>query len=117
MARIFAVTRHELTELATLRASDEGHGHIHHRAGTPGSGHEPVSEDFMRRVASALHEPAEVLIAGPAQAKQAFKAYLAAKMPALSQRVVAVEALNHANDGELHDFARRFFYRIHRMRG
>ena len=117
VARIFAVTRHEVTELATLHAPDEGRGHIHHHAGTPGSGHEPLSEKFLEKVTEALHDPAEILIAGPAQAKHVLKAYLAKKAPALSQRIVAVAALNESGDDELHEFARLFFHHVDRMHG
>lgn len=117
IARVFAVTRSEMTELATLHAPDEGRGHIHHHAGTPGAGHEPMSEEFLKKVAAALHDPAEILIAGPAQAKQLLKAYLAKKAPALNQRIVAIATLDEARDGELRDFARRFFRRSDRMRG
>lgn len=117
LARIFAVTQREMTELATLHAPDDGRGHVHHRAGTPGPGHEPVSEKFLEEVVEALHDPAEILIAGPAQAKHVLKAYLAKKAPALSRRLVAVAALGECGDDELHDFARLFFHRIDRMRG
>jgi len=117
IARIFAVTQRELTELVTLHAPDDGRGHIHHRAGTPGAGHEPMSEYFLNQVVDALREPEEILIAGPAQAKQIFKAYLAKKRPTLHERVVAVAALDDIGNDELHTFARRFFHRIDRMRG
>ena len=117
VARIFAVTQRELTELATLHAPDDSRGHVHHHAGTPGSGHEPMSEEFLGKVAEALHDPAEILIAGPAQAKHILKAYLAKKAPALSRHIVATAALNESSDDELHDFARLFFHRIDRMGG
>ena len=117
LARIFAVTQGEMTELATLHAPDDGHGHIHHHAGTPGSGHEPMSEKFLEKVTEALHDSAEILIAGPAQAKHILKAYLAKKAPALSRHIVAVAALNDSGDDELHEFARLFFHRVDRMRG
>ena len=117
MARIFAVTRREMTELATLYAPDEGRGHIHHHAGTPGPGHEPMSEEFLKKVAAELHDPAEILIAGPAQAKHVLKTYLAKKAPAVSERIIAVGAFKEASDGELHDFARRFFHSADRMGG
>ena len=117
IARIFAVTQSGLTESATLHAPHEGHGHIHHHAGTPGPGHEPVSEAFLEKVTAALDDSAEILIAGPAQAKQALKTYLAKKAPTLSRQVVAVATVHKAGDGELYDFARRFFHRIDRMRG
>lgn len=110
VARIFAVTRQDVTELATLHAPDDGRGHIHHHAGTPGSGHVPMSEEFLEKVAEALRDPAEILIAGPAQAKHILKAYLAKKVPALSQRIVAIAALNESGDDELHELARLFFH-------
>jgi stalled ribosome rescue protein Dom34 len=117
IARIFAVTKRELTELTTLHAPDQGRGHIHHHAGTPGPGHESMSEEFLQNVVAALQDPAEILIAGPAQAKQIFKAYLAKKAPTLHQRVVAVATSNKAGDDELRDFACRFFDRIDSIRG
>ena len=106
-----------MTELATLHAPDEGRGHIHHHAGTPGAGHEPMSEEFLKKVVAALHDPAEILIAGPAQAKQLLKAYLAKKAPEVDRHIVAVASLSDAGNDELHDFACRFFNRIDRMGG
>lgn len=114
-ARIYAVTREALSELATIHAPDQGHGHVHHRAGTVGPGHEPPAAQFLEKVAAALKHPAEVLIAGPADIKHALKTYIAERHPGLDKRIMGVETLDKVGPGELHDFASRFFHRADRM--
>jgi stalled ribosome rescue protein Dom34 len=112
IAHIYAVTHHDLAELAVIRAPDQGHGNVHHRAGTMGAGHEPISPEFMTQVTAALLDPAEILIAGPAQAKHALKDFIAAKAPAFAHRIVGVETLDKTGNGELHNFARRYFHHV-----
>ena len=115
-AGIYGVSEQGLSELVRIHAPDTGHGHVHHRAGTMGSGHEPVNPEFLKAVAAALPASEELLIAGPADAKHALKQYLAAKYPALDRRIMGVETLPKTNDHEMHVFAHRFFHRTDRMR-
>jgi hypothetical protein len=114
-ARIYAVSRHDLVELALVRAPDTGNGHIHHHAGTVGPGHEPASPEFLRVVVEALKEPGELLIVGPGDAKHALKRHIAAKFPSLDRRILGVETLPKAGDHDLQAFSQRFFHRADRM--
>lgn len=115
-AGVYAVSEHDLCELAMIHAPDTGHGHVHHHAGTTGAGHEPLSPEFMRAVVAAIEDPAELLIAGPSDAKHALKQYIAARNPSLYGRILGVETLAKSSDHELQGFAHRFFHRADRIR-
>ena len=98
-------TQREMTELVTLHAPDEGRGHIHHRAGTPGSGHEPISEEFLERVAAALHHgSAEILIAGPAHARR-----WQSQTPSPKEIVMPKNKLQLRTEGDTHVIVTRRF--------
>lgn len=116
IARVYGVTRNSLAELAVIHAPDEGRGHIHHQAGTMGPGHTALSQDFMRKIAAALHDAQEILIVGPADAKHALKNYIASNTPALDKRVIGIEPMDKCGQGELQAFASLFFRQADRMR-
>jgi len=82
---------------------------IHHKANSIGSGHATDDRDFFARTAEAFEGAQAVLIAGPAQTKVAFLRYLIERLPAVSKSVAGLETLDHPTDGELLDFARRYF--------
>ena len=109
LARIFGVTRDNLIELAVIHAPDEGRGHVHHRAGTMGPGHVPLSNDFLKETASTVQEAQEILIIGPADAKHALKKYIALNMPRLDKRIIGVEPMDKCDPGTLQGFASLFF--------
>ena len=114
-ATLYDVTRAQATETAVIRAPDRGTGHIHHKAGTPGPGHEPVSTTFLHQVGEALRGSQQVLILGPADAKNALKAYLEAHFPAVAAKVVGVEAMARASAADVHAVAEPIFRRNDRM--
>jgi hypothetical protein len=116
LAKLYAVSRHDLTELATIHAADQGRGHIHHKAGTMGSGHDPVFAGFLREVTASLENAREILIVGPSDAKYALKNYIALNAPLLDERVIGVEPLGKCGPGELQTFASQFFRHADRMR-
>jgi hypothetical protein len=89
--------------------------HLHHKAGTIGSGHAPVDRDFLGRVTKAVAGAGTVLIVGPAGAKAELAAHLAAHAPDVSARVASVEAVDHPSEGELLVLAKRFFRASDRM--
>lgn len=115
IARIYGVQRDGLREIAVIHAPDQDHGHIHHRAGTRGSGHEPPAAEFLEKTASAIKDGAEILIAGPAEAKHALKRHIALHAPRLASHIIGVETLADCGTRELHDFAAAFFHRADRM--
>lgn len=116
-ATIYGATRHGINELAVIHAHDQGRGHVHHKAGTPGSGHEPLSQAFLLRVTVALADAREILIVGPGQAKLALKSYIALYAPLLNKRILGVEPMGKCDQGELQAFATLFFKQTDRMRG
>jgi stalled ribosome rescue protein Dom34 len=83
--------------------------HIHHKANARDSGHAPVDTAFLKEVADNLLHVPEILITGPANAKQQLSSYLKEKLPEVAGRVAGVEPLDHPSDGELLRMARKFF--------
>jgi stalled ribosome rescue protein Dom34 len=114
-AHLFSFNR-DSSDSTLVKHRDAPH-HIHHRAGTMGSGHTQEDANYFREVAEALRPAREILLAGPGTVKQAFKKYLDDVVPAIASKVVGVEALDHPSDGEIVAFARKYFVRTDRMTG
>ena len=114
-ASLYDVTRTQAVETAVIQAPYRGTGHIHHTAGSPGPGHEPVSTTFLHQIGEALRGSQQILILGPADAKNALKAYLEAHFPAVAAKVVGVEAMARASAAEIHAMAEPIFRRNDRM--
>jgi stalled ribosome rescue protein Dom34 len=112
-ARIFQFNAAEV-DSATVR-SDHPHQHIHHKANTRDSGHAPVDEAFLERVAQAIMRAGAILITGPASAKKELAAHIERVHPDLGKRISGVETLDHPSDGELVALARKFFKADDRM--
>jgi hypothetical protein len=89
--------------------------HIHHKAGSIGSGHVHDAPAYFDAIAAHLSGFHEILIVGPAEARTEFQAYLARYKPDIAKRVLAVEPMDHASEGEIIDHARHFFARADRM--
>lgn len=89
--------------------------HIHHRAGTVGSGHAQNDPVFFQAIADDLQEYHEILLVGPAETKKALIAYLRREYPKLALHVAGTETLGRQTDGEIVEFAREFFKRADRM--
>jgi len=115
-ARLYGVTRQDITELAIIRAANQGRGHIHHKAGTPGPGHVDPSPNYFAQVTAALKEAQEILIVGPANTKHALKDYIALNAPLLDKRVAGVEPMDKCGHGDLQAFASLFFRQADLMR-
>lgn len=95
--------------------SHHPHQHIHHKANAGDSGHAPVDEEFLERVAQAIMHAGAILITGPANAKKELAAHIERVHPDLGKRVSGVETLDHPSDGELLALARKFFRADDRM--
>jgi len=115
-ATLYEVTHHDLKELAVIHAPDQGGGHIHHKAGTMGSGHASLPSEFLRKVTAALSGARRILIVGPADAKFALKHYIAVNLPSLDKYIIGVEPMDKSGHGELQAFATLFFRQADRMR-
>ncbi len=116
-ARIFSLRRQdcETADKTVIEASDTGRGNIHHHAGTPGPGHNPVDQGFLEKISDAIGDANEILLVGPAEAKYALKSFLQIHRPHQALYVLGVEAMDQAGDAEIIAVARRFFARTDRI--
>ena len=83
--------------------------HLHHKAGSIGSGHAVPDKEFMTQAMNAVSDAGEILIIGPAGAKTEFARFLRAEHPSIGDRIVAVEAADHPSDREIVAYAKKFF--------
>jgi stalled ribosome rescue protein Dom34 len=106
-ARIFHVGTSGTDEVVLHPQSAERH--IHHKANSIGSGHVHEDKQFLEGVAKAIADAGEILIIGPAGAKNEFAKYLQGSHAAISKRVVGVEPADHPSDREIVALARHHF--------
>lgn len=78
---------------------------------SPQGGHATTDDAYHAEIAQALAGVHEILVTGPAQAKQTFKAWCAQHAPAVNGRIVDVIACDHPSDAELVALARRYFHK------
>ena len=97
--------------------ADGKHRQVHHRKGSIEGAKAPEDQEFFSRVGDSLDHAHEVLVVGPAQGKHEFVKYLGHNRPQLAKKVIGVEAADHPTDGQLLDYARRFFRAADRMLG
>lgn len=83
--------------------------HIHHKAGSMGSGHAAPEKAFYAEVTRALADAGEILIMGPAGAKSELANHIRAHAPDVAKRIVAVEPADHPSDSEIVAYAKRHF--------
>lgn len=92
-----------------IHAQGEPARHIHHKAGSLGSGHTTEDAHYYHEIAEALAPLGEVLVVGPGQAKTALLKHLEAHDPKVASKIVGVESANHPSDGEVVAHARKYF--------
>jgi hypothetical protein len=90
-------------------------GHLHHKAGTPGPGHAPIDHRYLTKVAQTLSGIARVLIVGPGTARLELASHIREHAPALASNIAGVEPMDRQTDGEIEDYARRYFRRDDRF--
>ncbi len=93
------------------------HRHLHSRSGTLGSGKLPEDKQYYHDVVEALQGAQEILVVGPAQAKLQLIKHMHAHDPAVADKVVGVESIDHPTDGQLVAYARKYFVAKDRMLG
>lgn len=106
-ARLIALA-HDTSERLIRNCADV-QGHTHHKAGTPGPGHADIDEGFLKSVAEAIGEAREILIVGPADVKNVLHKFLERHAPTVAARVLSVQAMDHASEGEIRGFAAQYF--------
>ena len=97
------------TQRFVIRAEGDPAHHLHHKAGSIGSGHANDDEHYFHSIAAVLAPVGEVLVVGPGSGKMAFMTYLRARDPRVAAKVVGVETVDHPTDGEVVAFARKHF--------
>jgi len=91
-----------------------GSPRVHHKAGVIGPGKAAPAPGYFAAVAQALDGAGEVLVMGPGTAKDEFIKHLGTQVPALAQKIVAVEAADRMTDRQIVARARKHFGRIDR---
>ena len=114
LAKIIGFNLHS-AEHDTKTVSSTAAEPLHHKAGTMGSGHTHDDPAYFSAIAHAINNFKEVLLVGPADAKQKLQAFLRREFPELAVHIVGNEAMQQRSDGEILKFAREFFHRVDRM--
>jgi stalled ribosome rescue protein Dom34 len=83
--------------------------HLHVRSGRSGSDHARENQAYFDEIAEALSGRDTILIVGPGFEKLALMKHLARCHPDVAERVVSVETVDHPSDGQLFNFARKYF--------
>ncbi len=91
------------------------HAHLHSKSGTVGTGRKAEDHNYYHAVVEALTGAQEILVVGPAQAKLQLIKHIHSHDPALSDKVVGVETVDHPSDGQLVAYARKYFVAKDRM--
>ena len=112
-ARVFHFNAQDSTQ--DVLRSEVATRHLHHKANSSGSGHQPEDTSFYQAVFTAVKDSGAVLIAGPASAKHELMKHIERHAPKFVVRVSAVETLDHPTDGELLAHARKHFQAADQM--
>jgi stalled ribosome rescue protein Dom34 len=72
-------------------------------------GHATQDPNYFSEISKALESAKEILIAGPGQEKVAFAKYLERHVPAMKEKIVGVETVDHPTDAQLLAYARKYF--------
>lgn len=112
-ARIFSFNAEDVQE--SLLHPDRTHLHLHHKAGSIGSGKAGPDAVFLGKVAESLRDFGEFLIVGPGNAKTEFADHIANHEPALRPKLMGIETVDHPTDGQIVAFARKYFRAADRM--
>jgi stalled ribosome rescue protein Dom34 len=88
---------------------------LYHKANSIGSGRAALDKQFFNNVTAAIADASAVVITGPASAKTELVNYIHAHKPTLSKAIRSVETLDHPSEGELLNFARKYFESADRL--
>lgn len=76
---------------------------------TPKHGHVGADKEFFQQIAGSLAGVAEVLLTGPANAKNEFREYCKHNAHAVDKAIVDVVGADHPSDPQLVAMARQYF--------
>lgn len=80
-------------------------------------GHASHDEDFYHSVAEALKGVHEILVTGPAQAKNEFRAHCQRHDKTIDKAIVDVVNSDHPSDGQLVAMAKQYFLKYDKLQG
>ena len=106
-ARIFHVDRGSFDEQAIR--SPHRHVHRHPKGSTEPHEYPDDVQRFFGDIARSLADANEILIVGPSTAKLQFHRYLQTRDPALEQKIVGLETVDHPTDAQLVAYAKKYF--------
>ena len=81
----------------------------HKKDGVVSNNRAVESTAYFDEVAAALLQSKEILIVGPGQEKLGFIKHLNKSHAETAGKVVSVETVDHPNDGQLLEYARKYF--------
>lgn len=90
--------------------SHAAHPHLHVKS-AGGAGHSAESVAYFDDVAEGLSQSAEILLVGPGMEKLELMKHLIKRHPAVAERVMSVETVDHPSDGQLLKYARKYFHK------
>ncbi len=76
---------------------------------TPKHGHVGADKDFFQQIAGSLAGVTEVLLTGPAHAKNEFRDFCKHQAHAVDKAIVDVVSTDHPSDAQLVAMARQYF--------
>lgn len=91
------------------------HLNLHHKSGVIGAGRQPEDQAYYHAIVEALAGAHEILVVGPAQAKLQLIRHIHHHDPAMADKIVGVETVDHPTDGQLVAHARSYFVAKDRM--
>jgi stalled ribosome rescue protein Dom34 len=89
--------------------------HLQRKRGSVSGSRQPEDQHYYHEVVEALNGAVEILIVGPGHAKLELIKHILAHDPAVADRVVGVETVDHPGDGQLVAYARKYFVARDRM--
>ena len=93
------------------------HPHLHHHAGTLGSGNVISDDNYLHEVAKNISDAREVLIVGHGSAKMQLIKHIHEHDPKVAEKIVGVETVDHPTDPQLLAFAKKYFIKADGMLG
>ncbi|MCC7273879.1 MAG: translational machinery protein [Alphaproteobacteria bacterium] len=100
----------ENAEKTALHAHDQHH-HLHHGKGHLMGRRSAPDQEFLDSILSAAKDAHEILVVGPGSAKMELIKHAHQKEPALAERLVGVETIDHPTDNQILAHARTYFER------
>ena len=93
------------------------HLHLHHKAGTTGSGHATPDKSYLHAVTEAVAKVAEILVVGPGSAKLELLRHAQQHDPLIAKKILGIETVDHPTDRQLLAYAKKYFKPIDKMNG